>query len=479
VNMTKKFRRMSVPIVFLLATALACAQTQIDLASQARHVDFSGAPSTTPSKVGSTLPSTCSIGEMFFNTSAAAGQNVYLCAAANTWSQTTGSGGGGVGNASQLADFAATDTSPTVQTIGAGCSSSTPCQIRTGSVIFTLTAPVTLTLSGTSAAGTVFWYLSSSQTLTVGYNSAATLTCSVGCSVASNTAGFPPDSTPLWQTTFTANTWDAINPAAMDKRAFLSRNVISAGSGVSSVTDPTTGIQTLTTDPTTVPRYSAGSGPPSSNCAAGRDLYTDTTGLNLYFCDATNTWKQANGGSSSSLTDRQTFVLASTDNASGSSMLLAAGANNGVSSISSQPAPGGLPNQYIGTVGLYGAGDFVFVQKKTSSTWSAAAGTVDVTLVATQNDGTPATGSWSFTFYIGCASLANGTVTFGTGSTVTGTPPSAYRWQSFTATSVNLPASCTAGSMMQFWVLHNADTGGSTGVNARAASIETVIRGNS
>jgi hypothetical protein len=97
----------------------------------------------------------------------------------------------------------------------------------------------------------------------------------------------------LWQTTFTANVWDAINPATMDKRAFLSRNVIAPGSGVSSASDPTTGIQTLSTDPTIVPRYFTGSGAPAGNCTAGRDLYIDTSGAHLYFCSSTNTWTQA------------------------------------------------------------------------------------------------------------------------------------------------------------------------------------------
>jgi hypothetical protein len=170
--------------------------------------------------------------------------------------------------------------------------------MRIGTALFTMTAPVTLTLSGTSNNGTVFWYLSSSQTLTAGQSSATTMTCSSGCSVVTGIVAFPPDSTPLWQTTFTANVWDPINLATMDKRAIYSRDVIAAGSGVMSASNPSTGVQTLSTDPTQVPRYFTGSGAPSTNCMAGRDFYTDTSGLTLYFCDAANTWKQASGGSS-------------------------------------------------------------------------------------------------------------------------------------------------------------------------------------
>jgi hypothetical protein len=289
-NTMKQSGRIVRSITLLLAAiAFADGQTQVDLATQAKNVDFSAAIFTKPAKAGAAIPQSCSLGEVFFKTDAPAGQNLYGCTSTNTWSQI-----GGPEMASQVGDFAASITSAPVQTLGAGCSSARPCQIRTGSVLFTMTAPVTATLSGTSTSGTVFWYLSPSQLLTAGHNSGATLTCSAGCTVVAGITAFPPDATPLWQTTFTANAWDAINPATMDKRAFLSRNVIVPGPGVSSVSDPSTGIQTLSTDPTSVPRYFTGSGAPTGNCTTGRDLYTDTSGARLYFCSSTNTWTAAN-----------------------------------------------------------------------------------------------------------------------------------------------------------------------------------------
>ena len=117
--------------------------------------------------------------------------------------------------------------------------------------------------------------MSSSQVVTAGHNSAATLSCSAGCSVVTGITSFPADSVPLWQTTFTANVWDAIGPGpAMDKRAIYSRNVVTAGAGVLSAFDPTTGIQTVSTDPLQVPRYFANSGAPSCQLhTAGRDFY--------------------------------------------------------------------------------------------------------------------------------------------------------------------------------------------------------------
>jgi hypothetical protein len=74
------------------------AQTQVDLRTQSKSVDFSAASSTKPMQTGASLPATCSIGAMFLNTSATAGQNVYACTGPNTWSAE----GNGVPGASGL-----------------------------------------------------------------------------------------------------------------------------------------------------------------------------------------------------------------------------------------------------------------------------------------------------------------------------------------------------------------------------------------
>lgn len=288
--MKQSFRIVKAIIPLLAAIAISDGQTQIDLATQSKRVDFSGALSTRPAKSGTTIPPSCILGEAFFKTNASPGQNVYGCTSANTWTLMGGTAGAGIAS---LGDFAASNTAPSIQKLGTSCSNVTPCQIRTGSVVFTLTTPVTGTLTGASTSGAVFWYLSPSLVLTAGHNSAVTLTCSAGCTIASGITAFPPDATPLWQTTFTNNVWDGIDPATMDKRAFLSRNVIVPGAGVSSASDPTTGIQTLSTDPTIMPRFFTGSGAPAGNCTTGRDLYTDTSGAHLYFCSSTNAWTQA------------------------------------------------------------------------------------------------------------------------------------------------------------------------------------------
>jgi hypothetical protein len=75
------------------ATAISLAgQTQVDLRTQSKSVDFSAAQSTKPFQTGPALPATCTVGQMFFVTTAASGQNSYGCTATNVWSaQSSGS----------------------------------------------------------------------------------------------------------------------------------------------------------------------------------------------------------------------------------------------------------------------------------------------------------------------------------------------------------------------------------------------------
>lgn len=62
--------------------------------SIAATFDISGKTSTKPVKTGTTAPGTCSVGELFYDTDATAGQNLFGCTATNTWTQLGGSGGG-------------------------------------------------------------------------------------------------------------------------------------------------------------------------------------------------------------------------------------------------------------------------------------------------------------------------------------------------------------------------------------------------
>ena len=71
--------------LMLLTALVGWAQTQVDLRTQAKRVDFTAADWTRPIKTGTTLPETCAIGDMFFKRDAPAGDNLYGCTDTNTW----------------------------------------------------------------------------------------------------------------------------------------------------------------------------------------------------------------------------------------------------------------------------------------------------------------------------------------------------------------------------------------------------------
>jgi hypothetical protein len=93
---------------------LGWAQTQVDLRTQGKDVDFSAASFTRPVKTGVVLPATCGVGELFFKSDARAGQNIYQCQSTNTWTQQLNSGGGGgsdfTGSIAVTSAFSATAT---------------------------------------------------------------------------------------------------------------------------------------------------------------------------------------------------------------------------------------------------------------------------------------------------------------------------------------------------------------------------------
>src|SRR6266851_7403206 len=73
----------SLLVAFYAATLYG--QTQVDLRTQSKSIDFSGANATKPFKSGTVFPSVCSVGEIFYKTDAPAGANVYACTSLNAW----------------------------------------------------------------------------------------------------------------------------------------------------------------------------------------------------------------------------------------------------------------------------------------------------------------------------------------------------------------------------------------------------------
>lgn len=269
---------------FLIVPILVCqawcqTPTAIDLRAQSKNVDFTGATSTRPFKMSAALPSTCSVGEMFYLTSAPAGANVYGCTAANTWTLEAGTGAQSAG---QLSDLAAARTSAATLTIGASCSVATPCNVRFGSTAHAYTSSTSATVSG--GTGTAYIYLDPSGNLTVGHN--LTLTCASGCLAAPGVTAFPANSIPLFTWTATNGTWDATG--GTDWRAFQSTANVAGGTGLASAT--ANGVTTLSIDPTQVGLWAPV--PPASSTACAKGAWSVDTSY-FYLCVAANTWRRA------------------------------------------------------------------------------------------------------------------------------------------------------------------------------------------
>jgi len=59
---------------------------------------------------------------------------------------------------SQLGDLQATRTSNTMLTIGANCSTATPCNVHFGGTVYSITSAAAATISG-SATGVLYVYV--------------------------------------------------------------------------------------------------------------------------------------------------------------------------------------------------------------------------------------------------------------------------------------------------------------------------------
>jgi hypothetical protein len=91
----------------------AQTSTTVNLSTQSKNPDFSAMPVTRPVTVGTSLPSTCTIGQLFFNSAASAGGNLYSCTSANTWTVIgSSSSGGGSGNATAIQGATVSTTAP-------------------------------------------------------------------------------------------------------------------------------------------------------------------------------------------------------------------------------------------------------------------------------------------------------------------------------------------------------------------------------
>ncbi len=168
----------------LIFVAAGWAQTQVDLRTQSRNVDFSKAATTKPAKTGTVLPAACSAGEIFFNLSAPSGAALYNCQATNVWS--VAGGGAGSGSSGSI---------PTV-TVG-----SLPGTCNIGDVRFATDAAV-------NGGGYYLYFCKAANTWTqFGYEAGASGALAANCSSVPCTI----DTTNAVPLKVSANTWLGAN----------------------------------------------------------------------------------------------------------------------------------------------------------------------------------------------------------------------------------------------------------------------------
>jgi hypothetical protein len=206
------------------AFAQTSTGTSVDLQVQGRNPDFSNFSLTRPMTVGAALPASCQLGQFYFNSAAQPGANLYACTAPNVWTL-EGAPGSGASMAAQLGDFAVVLANGTL-TVGAGCSTSNPCNVRLGNTVYSFKNSATVTPSG-STSGLVLLYIDGSGNLTAG--STVILTCS-RCTYASGVTSFPSNSIPLFSWIVTSGAFDAAG--GTDFRALLSTKNALSGMGM-------------------------------------------------------------------------------------------------------------------------------------------------------------------------------------------------------------------------------------------------------
>jgi hypothetical protein len=242
-----------------------------------------GAPAGDVSGALSTLTVTQIQGRAVSSSAPGSGQTLVWNTSTSRWEPQTlaGGGGGGATMSSQLGDLATTFTNATTLTIGANCAVSTPCNVRVGNTAYSFTTRATATIS--SGTGTALVYVTGAGVLTVGHN--LTLSCSIACLAQSGVTQFPPDSIPVATWTATNGFWDGTG--GLDRRAFQSTKVVTAGTGL--ITADVAGKTAVSVDANLVGLHVAVPANSASACTAGTWSMDPSF---YYLCVATNTWRR-------------------------------------------------------------------------------------------------------------------------------------------------------------------------------------------
>jgi len=124
-------------LVILSGVSPGIGQTVIDLRTQTKNVDFSGALSTRPLKTGTALPGACNVGELFFMSAAPAGANVYTCSSANQWSPVAAGPNYSQNFSNQLSVSLAHNLNTTAVTVQCFDSGATPALLESNRIAVT------------------------------------------------------------------------------------------------------------------------------------------------------------------------------------------------------------------------------------------------------------------------------------------------------------------------------------------------------
>jgi len=222
--------RLKLPLALAFAATVTWCQTapgtRIDLARQGKNPDFSLADFTKPFKSGSALPVSCSTAEVFFHTGEPAGQNVYLCTSADSWTKLTGA-------ASDLGGLATckVDVQDGAARLAAGCGAALGSQPL-------LTLPQLGEVRPSAGDGTI-WFYFLDGTFVAGFD--VTAACSGGIVCRPGVSLYPPGAIPFARVQVTSG----VPGAVADDRGWRGSH-IAAGPGIR--IDDQAGAQTISAD---------------------------------------------------------------------------------------------------------------------------------------------------------------------------------------------------------------------------------------
>jgi hypothetical protein len=265
-------------ILIITALACACAFGQVELSlTGIGTVNMSSATSTRPVKTGTATPGTCTVGEMFFDTDATAGQNLYNCTATNTWTQVAGTT-----SASGLTDCAITRTSATVLTIP----TCTWAPVNTAKC--TITNAV-ITLSG--GTGSALVWLNPDCSMSAGKVGTVTLSGCTNCTDAGVVTDFPTTGVrrlAKWDVDV-STTWNSA--ITVDYRTLVDGPLVLEDTSTITWADGTNGakaaainsasVQTRVNDQSGVDNYCAATGTDTMTCSLSFTPGSYTTGMVL------------------------------------------------------------------------------------------------------------------------------------------------------------------------------------------------------